>query len=392
MKRTKAFTKTGQVKATDSTFTGDEPVWVPEDISFKETKQKYQDFATKAFNFYNYYFERADYLYALHEFMIGHPKYTATQANTITSNFPAGMPVNVLGGLARMASRGVPCAVDICTRIDVLLRAVPPTKPNVSEKKSGPLPLELARAAKRRNTEAKVLGVIRDFDEVLDSWIESPLSKVRQFDIVSSLNHIAVDKGSLLPLREYLLKFYTEYEQDLGVPSADGGFSYLSKPALKRRLDELGNMIRLLDSWVKPAKPRKPRKTHIRSAEKQIKTLSFAPENEDFKLKSTNPVCIPGAQHLYVFNVRYKTLNVYHAKSPDGLGVKGSTIQNFDTDVSYAITLRKPKDVLAPVVAIKTPKQIETIISRLTTKKKPATGRINRQCILYRVLATRKPI
>lgn len=384
MKRTKAFTKSGQVRTTDSAFTGEEPVWVPEDLSVDDTKKKYQDFATKAFNFYNYYFERADYLYALHEFMSSIPeKYSAAQTKKLVSNFPPEIPVGVVGGLARMASRGAPCRVDICFRIDALLRAVRPAKAKVS---SGPPPLELARAAKKRKAEEKVLEVIRDFDEVMDSWIITPTTKIRQFDLVSALDRIAVDKVFLVPLREYLLNIYEEYHQD-----GEDGFSYLSKPALKRRIKEIDEMIRALDSWVKPVKARKPRKTRIRSAEKQIKTLKFAPENEEFNLKSTNPLCVPGAQHLYIFNTRYKTLNVYHAGSPEGLGVKGSTLQNFDADASYVVTLRKPKEVLS-LVATKTPKQIEKSVSKLTTKKKPATGRVNGHCILYRVLATKKPI
>ena len=48
-------------------------------------------------------------------------------------------------------------------------------------------------------------------------------------------------------------------------------------------------------------------------------------------------------------------------------------------------TLRKPEDVL-PQILTKTEKQIDKILSELTTKVKVPTGRINKDCILLRVL------
>jgi hypothetical protein len=145
-----------------------------------------------------------------------------------------------------------------------------------------------------------------------------------------------------------------------------------------------------VNSWAKPTKARKPRKKRVQSADRQVKALTYASGGyEDFKLSSINPVTIPGSQHLYVFNARYKALSVYHSASPEGFAIKGSSMKNYDEASSYTITLRKPEEILT-AVNTKTPKQIEKIIEKLTTKKKKANGRINGHCILHRVVATRK--
>jgi hypothetical protein len=74
---------------------------------------------------------------------------------------------------------------------------------------------------------------------------------------------------------------------------------------------------------------------------------------------------------------------MYEANSTEGLGVKGTTLQNFDIKTSFELTIRKPDDIL-PIVTNKTEKQISKIIDALKTKKKTPNGRINNETILLR--------
>jgi hypothetical protein len=385
MKRTKAFLRNGRIKATDYAFTGEEPVW---DSNVTDLEL----YLIKAFGFYNYYLEKPDFLYALHEYMVSDSRYGSAKASLLTRNYPQNEVCSLVGSLARMATQGAPVQGKVRKLIDRLLKTVRPVAAT-APKKTGLSPIEIARARIPQRSREKVQSLITDLEALIDSWTVKTTGKIREFDIIVALNEINVEKEYHRPLQEWIKRYHDEYQKayDKSDEQLVEGFSYLSKPALKNRIKALQIMSQAVDSWKKPVKARKPRKKRVKTADKQIKSLKFAPENDEFNLNSINPVTIPGSQHLYVFNTRYKTLNVYHAEGPDGFTVKGCTLQNFDSKTSYVITLRKPKEIL-PQVAGKTPKQIEKIVSNLTTKKKTATGRINGHCILHRVLGSRKSL
>ena len=68
----------------------------------------------------------------------------------------------------------------------------------------------------------------------------------------------------------------------------------------------------------------------------------------------------------------------------NGFEVKGSTLYNWDEDMSKITTLRKPDEIL-PQILNKTERQITSLWDTFTTKINKPTGRINKDCILLRV-------
>jgi len=99
-------------------------------------------------------------------------------------------------------------------------------------------------------------------------------------------------------------------------------------------------------------------------------------------LVSVNPEKIIGANELWVYNTRYKTLGVYHAvNTVRGLSVKGCTIQHFDEDTSVQKTARKPKDILS----VLNKRSLKKQLNNMKTKEQTMTGRINAQTILLGV-------
>ena len=93
---------------------------------------------------------------------------------------------------------------------------------------------------------------------------------------------------------------------------------------------------------------------------------------------------IVGKKRLLTFNTKYKELCKYVTEDPRGFTVKGTTIQNFDADISRSIKLRKPDEFL-PIAQNKTAKQIDTAWKGLTTKTGKPTGRLNAETILLRM-------
>ena len=118
------------------------------------------------------------------------------------------------------------------------------------------------------------------------------------------------------------------------------------------------------------------------SATRLVKSLKYQQEFSELKLVSINPEKIIGANTLWVYNTRYKTLGVYHAvNTVRGLSVKGCTIQHFDESESVQKTVRKPKEALN----VLNKRSLKAMLKNMKTKEQILTGRINAQTILLGV-------
>ena len=116
-----------------------------------------------------------------------------------------------------------------------------------------------------------------------------------------------------------------------------------------------------------------------------VSKMKYRADWADLSINSIDPKGIIGASQLWVINAKTRNLSVYHAVDRDGLSVRGSTITGFDEAVSITKKLRKPEVILPQVLsAAKVP--LRSIMKDLTTTEQKATGRINTDTILLRVL------
>jgi hypothetical protein len=129
---------------------------------------------------------------------------------------------------------------------------------------------------------------------------------------------------------------------------------------------------------------RKPRKKKPVSFEKKVKNLKFKKDDIDNKLVSIDPVKILGAEKLWIYNVKTRRLGVYVAADGAGLGVKGSSIENYKYSESICKTLRKPKDVLSRVLE-GGKVVLRKVMGEINSKPVELNGRINKDTILLRV-------
>ena len=128
-----------------------------------------------------------------------------------------------------------------------------------------------------------------------------------------------------------------------------------------------------------------PKAKMPKSSDAQVAKLNYLKEDIDAKLISINPTMIPRKNKLWVYNTKNRSLQMYVNDSAAGFEVRGSTVYNWDNKVSISTTLRKPQDII-PQILTKTEKQIDKVLSSLTTKINIPSGRINKDCILLRVL------
>ena len=76
----------------------------------------------------------------------------------------------------------------------------------------------------------------------------------------------------------------------------------------------------------------------------------------------------------------------YVTTATKGFEVGGTSIKNYEPTLSKTTKLRKPEDILPEVLKL-TPKQIEKRVwDKLTTKINSPAGRINKDCVLLRVV------
>ena len=164
------------------------------------------------------------------------------------------------------------------------------------------------------------------------------------------------------------------------------GYSHLSKPELNRRINVCKQMLSDLDRIKSASKA--SRNVKIKGSvaiDKQVSKVQYKKEDNDFKIKSINPIQVPNKVRLYTFNCKYKVVTEYVTDSPNGFIISGSTIKNFNKATSRSVTLRKPDDYL-PMFLSKTPKQIDEAWKGITTKTFSPNGRINKDTVLLRVL------
>ena len=129
---------------------------------------------------------------------------------------------------------------------------------------------------------------------------------------------------------------------------------------------------------------RKPRKRKVKTPQQLISKLNFLKECEEYKLNSVDPKKIIGATQLWVFNVKYKKIGVYHAEDASGFTIKGLSILNFSESKSITKSVRKPNDVLT-IIKDGGKVALRNLMSSLKTKETLLTGRINKDIILLRV-------
>ena len=162
-------------------------------------------------------------------------------------------------------------------------------------------------------------------------------------------------------------------------------YSHLSKVQLRKITAFYQEIVSACEMLAQEAKVnRKPKAKKAVPAEKIVAKLKYKKADEPLKLVSINPADILGAKELWTYNTKSRKLGKYVASEFADLGVKGTSIVNFDEHKSVQKTLRKPIDQLkefkaAGKVALR---KFLDDINAVDTKM---NGRINEEIMLLKV-------
>jgi hypothetical protein len=261
-------------------------------------------------------------------------------------------------------------------------------KVTVKEEDNKPKPVVIPPAVRMRK---KVMETIwHEFDTmVVDKWMEGEFDKKKVVFPTYGLLQLHKIKGAGINMFKEKIQFEYDLVSDAynkTCEQAVEAYSHIKKGDQRKMLDLLTSILDDIDRLKANTKvTRIPRAKKPKASDKQIEKLNYKAQDDEAKLVSINPIMIPGKNKLFVYNTKQRVITVYSNDSASGFEVKGSTVYNWDDKTSMSTTLRKPDDIL-PQILTKTEKQIEKVLSSLTTKVKKPTGRINKDCILLRVL------
>ena len=162
------------------------------------------------------------------------------------------------------------------------------------------------------------------------------------------------------------------------------GYAHLKKTKIKKLLALYQSIPEACGLQVQVAKAtRAPRKRKEKPAGVLVAKMKFKKEDTGYGIKSIIASSIINSQELWVFNTKYKKLQVYRANDDLGLSVKGTTIIGYNPSNSGSRTLRKPELVKDYSAMGKRP--LNAAYKALTTKEASVNGRVNEECILLKV-------
>jgi len=240
------------------------------------------------------------------------------------------------------------------------------------------------RPSVRDYMQDKIAEVIGDLEGQVDAFLKED----KEFDLYNYLQANSIPKPYCKDIDEWARKRGTEFTEVYKTTDKDtkDGYSNISRRQQANLVKMFGSFIVDLEKYTQFKKAnRKPRVTKAKPPAVQVARIKFKKEDTELGIKSVNPSEMVGASQVWVYNVKYKRLAAYRSDSVLGIQVKGSTLQNYDPDMSECRSIRRPEAFLKVLLDASKVK-LRKLLSDLTTKGYDVTGRINDECIILRVI------
>lgn len=243
---------------------------------------------------------------------------------------------------------------------------------------------KISRPSVRDNMEEKVKEYLGELESALDIM----LLEGKELVLFNDLKGRSVPQPYCSYIEEFIKKKASEFISVYESNDSDikEGYSNIGKRKLTQIIKMLGSWTEDIEKYSQFKKAnRKPRVKKAKPPAVQVAKLKYKKEDSELSLRSVVPSEMIGSSQVWVYNTKNKRLAVYRSESSSGIQVKGSSLQNYDPDLSEQKTLRKPKEVLKEALTAGKV-QLRRLVSELSTKDVPVTGRINEECIILRVI------
>lgn len=228
------------------------------------------------------------------------------------------------------------------------------------------------------------LDCLTDGQDILSNF--DPYKEMLSYQPEIKANHAKIIKEDFEPQYQEALEVVDWKDEQI-----KESYGFLTVKQRKEYLAFFEKINTACDTIIETKKSsRKARKPRARSKESIIKKLKFQVNDSELGIASIHPTEIVNANEVWVYNTKTRKLGVYHARSKDprnmgrdGLTVKGTTIQDFNPDLSLQKTLRKPKEQISNWTG-KAKTKFAKAFDELTTTGIKLNGRINDKTIILK--------
>lgn len=379
--------KTRDPLFTDEKYTGGEPVWDTE-RALKMSQEEFDHFLRKSFSYYNYYYAQKDLKKHMVKWMQEN-NYTKPQVSAFIRSSDRVVPMTAYGLL--MANRqGMPLREKELTYLKERIQyAIDAADAEPEETATGPQPAEptiVVRAPTIQDRlNEKTSEHIAHFEGLYDEVVEGATINPQAYDYFVTNS---VPQSQLGKFENYVdtVRMYLTAAIDKIDEQCVEAYRHYRAADFKRHFAFLDAIQTAIEQYRQVKKAtKKARVKRAPNKEKVVSKLKYMKEEKTLKLVSINPVDIVGAQELWCYNTKTRKLYKYIADSLTGpLGVKGTSIINFDAAKSVGKTLRKPEEKLKEF-AKASKVQLRKFLEDIKATETVGNGRMNSDTVLLKV-------
>jgi len=373
----------------DAKMMGPEPIFTEDD---KVEMLKEQEDGTvgrlwsRASGWYNYFYDNKDYVAYTIDYLRDIEGWDDDKIQ-VFCRLPDWKTRRV-GNIAVIWSRGYVYSPEVMKKYHDICNELFQEASGVEEERVEAVKEKPKLPSIQERTRLKILETIySDWDEnVIEEWLNENY-KV-SFEGFSLFKNHGL-KGNAIPIFKGMIEsdyLVLKDAYDNTCDQAKEAYSHITKGNKKKMLNVYESLFSDLDKLKDSFKAtRKTRVRAPRSNEQQVSKLNYMKEDLNSKLTSIDPILIPTKTKLWIYNTKQGKLTEFFTDSGKGFEVVGSTLKGFDPKLSKVTKLRKPDEIL-PQILNKSEFQIKRIWKSLTTKIYEPTGRINKDCIIMRVI------
>lgn len=227
---------------------------------------------------------------------------------------------------------------------------------------------------------------IAEIEVIIDDWHNGVWLDIDNYSVYNELQKVEAAYNTAKAVVDYYTPQAEEVEELVKKKTPDlvEAYSHIKIRKQKELLKLLNLIISDAEKYMSAKKvTRKPRKKKVVSTAQTVSKVTFLKESTEYKIVSLEPTEIVGASVLWLFNVKYRTMTKLVSSSSSGFTVKGTTVYDFDEDLSSKKKLRKPEDFISSTTKT-TKTKINKEYDAIKTKPSVANGRINSETIIYK--------
>jgi len=230
----------------------------------------------------------------------------------------------------------------------------------------------------------KISAYIGTLESVYDDYITTGT----EFSLESDMKAKEIPQAYVARIEEWAKKKLLEWIEiaESKDTQLNEAFSHYSKTSKKNVAKFFASMVQDCEKYGAFKKAnRKPRTVKQKTPAQQIKNLRFKIKDDDLGYSSIHPTEIVGSQSVWLFNTKTRKLINYRTDSAQGLQIKGSSLQNYDPEISEQKTLRKPADQLKSLMSAGKV-QLRKFMDTINSKKQQVNGRVNGEIIILKAI------